>query len=92
MVGFETSVESDPVIPEVESSLQGSVLEGSGLLCEKPVETDQRAHGTNVKLKCTSFEWISSWAPASKLDHGGRASLAYLKEQPKEDASVHVVL
>jgi hypothetical protein len=30
--------------------------------------------------------------PASKLEHGGRASLAYMKEHLEEDASVHAVL
>jgi hypothetical protein len=28
----------------------------------------------------------------SKIEHGGRASLTYLKEHPEEDASVHVML
>jgi hypothetical protein len=67
-------------------------VEGSGFLHGAPVEHDQSITGTGTELKCTDFEWFSSWALASKLAHGGRASLAYLKEHPEEDASVHVVL
>jgi hypothetical protein len=67
-------------------------MEGSGLLHGAPGEQDQSTDGIGAELKCTDFEWTSSWAPASKLAHGGRASLAYLKEHPEEDASVHVVL
>jgi hypothetical protein len=67
-------------------------MEGSGLLHGAPGEQDQSTDGIGAELKCTAFEWTSSWAPASKLAHGGRASLAYLKEHPEEDASVHVVL
>jgi hypothetical protein len=93
LVGFEAGVESDSILSEkLESSFQGSVVEGSGLLHGAPVEKDQSTTGTGTELKCTNFEWISSWASASKLAHGGRASLAYLKEHPEEDASVHVVL
>lgn len=54
--------------------------------------TPQDPSGTNVELKCTSFDWIASWAPASKLAHGGRVSLAYLSEHPEEASSIHVVL
>jgi hypothetical protein len=90
---LEAGVESNSFLSEkLESSFQGAVVEGSGLLHGAPVEQDQSTAGTGAELKCTDFKWISSWSPASKLAHGGRASLAYLKEHPEEDASVHVVL
>jgi hypothetical protein len=67
-------------------------MEGSGFVHGPLGEKNQGSAGTDTKLKCSSFDWISSWAPASKLSHGGRASLEYLKKHPEEEASVHVVL
>jgi hypothetical protein len=59
--GFEAGVEIDSIIPEeLESSIQGSTLEGCGSVCGDHGETHQSTLGTDVKLKCTSFDWISS--------------------------------
>jgi hypothetical protein len=86
-------VESHSFLSEkLEGSFQGSVVEGTGPLHGASVKQDQSTTGAGTKLKCSSFDWISSWAPASKLAHGGRASLEYLKEHPNKHASVHVVL
>jgi hypothetical protein len=86
-------VEGYPFISEkLEGSFQGIDLGGSRPLHEASVKQDQSTAGAGTTLKCSSFDWISSWAPASKTSHGGRASLEFLKEHPEEDASVHVVL
>jgi hypothetical protein len=67
-------------------------VEGSGSVHGTLVDQDQNTTAPGTKLKCSSFDWIASWAPASKLAYEGRASLEYLKEHPEEEASVHVVL
>jgi hypothetical protein len=91
--GYETGVEFDLVLPkELEGSFQRSNLEGGGLVCRNTNPPQVTPSTDVVELKCTSFDWIFSWAPASKLAHGGRAPLAYLKEHPDEDSSIHVVL
>jgi hypothetical protein len=93
LVEFKAGVECDPVLPkELEGSFQGSGVEGSGSAHGSLGEQNQGSTEACTKLKCSSFDWIASWAPASKLPHGGRASLEYLKEHPEEEASVHVVL
>lgn len=86
-------MESNPFLPEeLEGPFQGSGVEGSGSVHGSLGEQNQGTTEAGTKLKCSSFAWIASWAPASKLAHGGRASLEYLKEHPEEEASVHVVL
>jgi hypothetical protein len=93
LVEFKAGVECDPVLPkELEGSFQGSGVEGSGSAHGSLGEQNQGSTEACTNLKCSSFDWITSWAPASKLSHGGRASLEYLKEHPEEEASVHVVL
>jgi hypothetical protein len=65
--GYETGVEVDPVLSEaLESSFQGPNLEGGGIVCGNFAEFPQVTPGTDVELECTGFDWISSWAPASK--------------------------
>jgi hypothetical protein len=93
LVEFKAGVECDLVIPkELESSFQGSGVEGSGFVHGVTGEKNQSSAEAGTNLKCSSFDWITSWAPASKMSHGGRASLDFLKEHPEEEASVHVVL
>jgi hypothetical protein len=79
---------------KLESSFQGSVLEGGGSVFKivKLILTLLRKNPrTAVELKCTSFRWISSWALAAKLGHEGWAPVAYLKDHPEEDVVIHVV-
>lgn len=86
-------MEGNPFLSEkLESAFQRSCVEGSGSVCGSLGEQDQSTTEAGANLKCSSFDWIASWAPAAKLAHGGRASLEYLKEHPEEEASVHVVL
>jgi hypothetical protein len=92
LVEFEAGVEGHSFLSEkLESPFQGPDVGGSGLLHEASVKQDQSTTGAGTTLKCSSFDWISSWAPAAKTSHGGRASLEFLKKHPEEDASVHVV-
>jgi hypothetical protein len=92
LVGSEAGVESYSFLSEkLEGSFQGSDVGGSGPLHETSVKQDQSTTGAGTTLKCSSFDWISSWAPAAKTSHGGQTSLEFLKEHP-EEASVHVVL
>jgi hypothetical protein len=93
LVEFEAGVEGNPFLSEkLEGNFQGSCVEGSGSVYGSLGEQDQSTTEAGTKLKCSSFDWIASWAPAAKLVHGGRASLEYLKDHPEEEASVHVVL
>jgi hypothetical protein len=71
---------------------QRSKLKRGGSALKSPGFSPQRPNWTDVKLRCTSFDWVSSWAPASQLEHGGRASMAFLKEHPEEENSIHLVL
>jgi hypothetical protein len=83
-------VEVDPVLSkELESFIQRSNLERGGFVCRNIADPLQ---GTTGTTEVTSFDWISSWIPASKLAHGGRASLAYLKEHLEENSSIHMML
>jgi hypothetical protein len=45
----------------------------------------------DARLKCTSFDWISSWKTTSSSPYGGRATVTYLMEHPEEADKVHVV-
>jgi hypothetical protein len=93
LVGSETGVESHTFLSEkLESAFQGPNVGGSGPFHEASIKQDQSTTVAGTIMKCSSFDWISSWAPAAKTSHGGRASLEFLKENPEEDASVHVVL
>jgi hypothetical protein len=67
-------VEDDHVLSkELESPLQSSNLEEGGYVF-RTANSPQDPSGTNVELKRASFDSIASWAPASKLAHGGRDS------------------
>jgi hypothetical protein len=93
LVGYEAVVEGYTFLSEkLESPFQRPTVGGSGHVHEAFVKQDQSIIGAGTTMKCSSFDWISSWAPAARTSHGGRASLEFLKENPEEDASVHVVL
>jgi D-serine deaminase-like pyridoxal phosphate-dependent protein len=43
-------------------------------------------------LKCTSFDWISTWKSSATSLHQERASEAYLLKHPEESEDIHVVI
>jgi hypothetical protein len=80
LVKFEAGLERNSILFEkLEGPFQGSGVEGCGFVHGTTVEQDQSTTEPGTTLKFSSFDWIASWAPASKLAHGGRASLEYLK-------------
>ena len=50
------------------------------------------AVGAGTELRCTSFDWVSSWSSTEGPSRLGQATMAYLKEHPEEAGSIHVVL
>jgi hypothetical protein len=93
LVKYETSVALDIVISEkLEDPVQRQSMDESGSVCRFVDPKTQAAAGTEVRLICKSFNWITSWSSsAARAHHGGRASMAYLQNHPDDDA-VHVVI
>jgi hypothetical protein len=66
---------------------------GSGGRFQKcPGEKAEDGVVADAGLKCTSFDWISTWKSSTASLHQGRASEAYFLKHPEESGDIHVVI
>jgi hypothetical protein len=57
----------------LEGSFQGYVLEAAHIDHGYVGNKTQGIPNDGGYVKCTSFDWISSWTPTAEKIHGGRA-------------------
>jgi hypothetical protein len=90
---YEISVATDTNLPEkLKGVFQGQSVVDGGLILRAADLKAQIAIGIEAGLICKSFDWISSWGSSAAGAHqGGRATLAYLRSLP-DDEAVHVVM
>jgi hypothetical protein len=50
----------------------------------------KKAAITDAGLRCTSFDWISTWKATSPSPYGGRAYEAFLLEHPQDSENVDI--
>ena len=83
---------SDLLPKDLETTFPGPGVSPGGSLHGRFDKEAKDASVTDAGLRCTSFDWLSSWKMSmASASHGGRASLAYLQQHPDEDSEVHVV-
>jgi D-serine deaminase-like pyridoxal phosphate-dependent protein len=57
-----------------------------------PGEKTENVAVADAGLKCTSFDWISTWKSSATSLHQERASEAYLLKHLEESDDIHVVI
>jgi hypothetical protein len=81
-----------PILPkDLAGSFQKPGMGSGGKIQKCPGEKTEDGAVANAGLKCTSFDWISTWKSTASL-HQGRASEAYLLKHPEESGDIHVVI
>jgi hypothetical protein len=63
-----------------------------GKIQKRPGEKTEDGAILDAGLKCTSFDWISTWKSSTASTHQGRATEAYLLKHPEESGYIHVVI
>jgi hypothetical protein len=93
LVVYETGVGLTPILPkDLADSIQKPGM-GSGRKIQMcPGEKTEDGVVADAGLKCTSFDWISTWKSSTASLHQGRASEAYLLKHPEESGDIHVVI
>jgi hypothetical protein len=43
----------------------------------------------DARLRCTPFDWISTWKASSSSPYAGHASESYLLKRPEESDNIH---
>jgi hypothetical protein len=90
---YETGVVVTPIIPkELANSFQIPGVGSGGKIQKRPGEKSEDDAVVDAGLKCTSFDWISTWKSSMTSLHQGRASKAYLLKHPEESDNIHVVI
>jgi hypothetical protein len=89
----ETGVGANPVIPKALADLFRKPGVASGGKFQSCLgEKIEDVAVTDAGLKCTSFDWISTWKSSMTSLHQGRASEAYLLKHPEEPDNIRVVI
>jgi hypothetical protein len=92
LVVYETSTGANSVVPkDLADPFQKADVGSGGKLQIRPGEKSEEVDVVDAGLKCTSFNWISTWKTAATSLHNGRASEAYLLKHPEKSDNIHVV-
>jgi hypothetical protein len=90
---YETGVGFAPIIPkDLAYSFQIPGVGSGGKFQKRPGEKTEDDAVADAGLKCTSFDWISTWKSSTTSLHQRRASEAYLLKHPEESDNIHVVI
>jgi hypothetical protein len=73
-------------------SFQNPGLGSGGKIQVRSGEETEDGAIADAGLKCSSFDWISTWKSSTTSLHQGRASEAYLSKHPEEADNIHVVI
>jgi hypothetical protein len=93
LVVHETGVGLTPIISkDLAGSIQTPGMGSGGKIQMRPGEKTENGAIADARLKCTSFDWISTWKSSTASIHQGRASEAYLSKHPEESGNIHVVI
>jgi hypothetical protein len=86
-------VGANPVIPkDLADPFQKPRVGSGGKVQSCPGEKTEDVVVVDAGLKCTSFDWISTWKSSTTSLHQGHASEAYLLKHPEESDNIHVVI
>jgi hypothetical protein len=83
---------ANSVIPkDLADPFQKADVRSGGKLQICPCEKCEEVVIVDAGLKCSSFNWTSTWKTAATSLHNGRASEAYLLKHPEKSGNIHAV-
>jgi hypothetical protein len=93
LVIHETGVGTNSIISkDLANAFQNPEVGPGGKLQNRPGEKSEEIAFVDAGLRCTSFDWISTWKASTTSPYAGRASEAYLLKHPEESDIIHVVI